>query len=210
MLGKQRFRLDLAVSFRNSPQLWGQAAMTDTPNQSFSLKRQLEMARFERALTVAESVADKRALLTTVELARMNDMLTGRDPNQPSSDPNGPWRDEPVTLTLPSGKTETLALIADPKITARDRLHRATELAEGGAPVDAAVDIYVGLILSHVFKDANRRTAALAAHYFLRRYGVPLSGVAIHEMGVGDLREQGHLDSLYETVRQMAKFASRR
>ena len=33
------------------------------------LKRQLEMARFERAMEVAESLADHRALLTTAVLA---------------------------------------------------------------------------------------------------------------------------------------------
>jgi prophage maintenance system killer protein len=167
-----------------------------------SLQRQLEMARFERAMEVAESLADHRALLTTAELGRLNNILTGKDAE--------PWREKPVTITLPSGRTETLALIADPKITAREKLHRATELAEGGAVVDAAVDIYSALVLSHVFQDANRRTAVLAAHYFLRRYGAPISGLALHEIGLGDLREEGQIEALRETVTQMAKFASKR
>ena len=168
-----------------------------------SLKRQLEMARFERAMEVSESLAEHRALLTTAELARINTILTGK----PQDAASEPWREKPVTITLPSGRTETLALIADPKVTARDKLHRATELAEGGAVIDAAVDIYAALVLSHVFEDANRRTAALAAHYFLRRYGAPISGLAIHELGLGDLREEGQIESLRETVSQMAKFA---
>jgi hypothetical protein len=159
------------------------------------------MARFERAMEVAESLAEHRALLTTAELARINSILTGKGEE--------PWRQGTVTITLPSGRTETLALIADPKITAREKLHRATELAEAGAGVDAAVDIYSALVLSHVFEDANRRTAALAAHYFLRRYGAPISGLAIHEIGLGDLREEGQIESLRETVHQMAKFASK-
>jgi hypothetical protein len=115
-----------------------------------------------------------------------------------------------VTLTLPSGKNVTLSLIADPKMTSREKLHRATELAEAGKVIDAAVDIYAGLVMAHVFKDANRRTAVLAANYFLRRYGVPLSGVALHEIGLGDLREPGQLEALRETIHQMAKFAERR
>lgn len=167
-----------------------------------SLKRQLEMARFERAIEVAESLAQHRALLTTTELARLNNILTGKT--------DDPWRQETATITLPSGKVETLELISNPVLLARDKLHRATEAAEGGAFIDAAIDIYVSLVLAHIFKDANRRTAVLAAHYFLRRYGVPLSGHALHEIGLGDLREEGQIEALRETVKQMAKFASKK
>lgn len=174
--------------------------------EALSLKRQLEIARFDRALEVAESLADHRALLTTAELARLNNILTGKGTDP---DAQGPWRSGPVTITLPSGKTETLSLLADPVITAREKLHRATEMAEEGSVVDAAVDIYVALVLAHCFEDANRRTAVLAAHYFLRRYGVALSGLALHELGLGDLREEGQIESLRETAHQMAKFANR-
>jgi hypothetical protein len=179
---------------------------TGGANSPVSLRRQLEMTRFDRAMEVAESLADHRALLTTAELARMNNILTGK----PQDSNEEPWREKPVTITLPSGRTETLALIADPKVTARDKLHHATELAENGASIDAAVDIYAALVLSHVFQDANRRTAALAAHYFLRRYGAPISGLALHEIGLGDLREEGQIESLRETVTQMAKFAAKK
>ena len=85
-----------------------------------------------------------------------------------------------------------------------------TEMAENGHVVDACVSIYVKLVLSHVFKDANRRTAVLAAHYFLQRYDVPLSGLALHEIGLGDLREPGQIEALKETITQMAKFATKR
>jgi len=164
------------------------------------LRRQLEIARFERALEVAESMANHRVLMTTMELARLNNILTGRNDEDP-------WRQGPVTVTLPSGKTETLALVADPKITAREKLHRATELAEQGLIIDAAVDLYSGMVLSHAFKDANRRSAICVAHYFLVRYGVPISALALHEIGLGDLREPGQIDALRATITQMAKFA---
>ena len=172
---------------------------------SDALRRQLEMSRFERALEVTESLAQHGALLTTAELARINCICTGA--GQESADP---WRKGPVTLTLPSGKKEELALIADPMVTAREKLHHATELSENGAVVDGAIDVYTGLVLAHPFEDANRRTAVLAAHYFLYRYGVGISGLALHELGLGDLREPGQLEIFRETVHQMAKFASRR
>ena len=178
---------------------------------SSALKRQLEVTRFDRAMEVSESLALHRALLTTAELARLNNILTGSNPGEQRTESDeGPWRKGTVTITLPSGKTETLAVIADPVIMAREKLHRATELAESGDVIEAALSIYTGLVLAHVFEDANRRTAVLACHYFLKRYGVPLSGSAIHELGLGDLREPGEMESLRETVKQMAKFAAKK
>jgi hypothetical protein len=167
-----------------------------------SLKRQLELARFDRALAAVEGLAEHRALLTTTELARLNAMITGKNTD--------PWRRETTTITLPSGKIETLALIVDPILTAREKLHKATERAEEGEPIDAAVDIYVALILSHVFNDANRRTAALASHYFLKRYGALISGLSLHELGLGDLRQEGQIEALRKTFHEMAQFAQKR
>lgn len=175
--------------------------MSDKPT---TLLKQLEMTRFERALEVTESLATHRALLTTAELGRINNILTG------NKDDHDPWRQEPVTINLPSGKLESYSLVADPKRTTREKLHRATEMAEAGHVIDAAVEIYTSLVLSHVFKDANRRAAVLGAHYFLKRYGVPLSGLAIHEIGLGDLRQEGQIEALRETISQMAKFAAKR
>jgi prophage maintenance system killer protein len=171
--------------------------------KSDSLQRQLQLVRFERALEASESLAEHRALLTTVELARMNQILTGSTASEL-------WRRQATTITLPSGKTETLALIVDPVLTTREMLHLATEKAESGLVIDAAVDIYAGLVLAHVFEDANRRTAVLAGHFFLRRYGSSISGLALHELGLGDLRQEGQIEALREMIRQMAMFAAKR
>jgi prophage maintenance system killer protein len=173
------------------------------------LKRQLDKIRFERALEVTESLAEHRALLTTFELARLNQILVGKQPARQPGDESGTWRESTTTITLPSGRSETLTLIIDPKITAREKLHRATQLAEDGAVIDAAVGIYTDLVLAHVFEDANRRTAVLASHYFFRRYGVPISGTALHDLPLGDIREPGQIESLRQTVEQMAKFAEK-
>ncbi len=165
------------------------------------LKQQLEQTRFERALEVSESLAQHRALLTTAELARLNQIISGKN--------SDPWRHEPVTLTLPSGRVETLTLITDPLLTARDKLHRATETAEAGATLESAIEIYIGLVMAHVFVDANRRTAALASHYFLKRYGSTLTGIALHQIGLGDLRQEGQIEEFRATVHQMAKFTQK-
>ncbi|MEK6707173.1 MAG: Fic family protein [Bdellovibrionota bacterium] len=173
-----------------------------------SLKKQLEMARFERALEVSDSMADHKVLLTTTELARLNNIITGKS--------GDPWRQEQETVTIktPSGSTKTLTLMADPVIAAREHLHKATELAESSAQssvvIDAAVGVYVGLVKAHSFEDGNRRTAVLASNYFLRRYGVPISGMALHELGLGDINDEAHLQALRDTIRQMAMFAAKR
>jgi hypothetical protein len=180
--------------------------------QPTPLQKRLERARFDRALAVSESLADHRALLTLAELSRLNLLLTGAlaGPSSGTGGDDDPWRQNPVEIQLPSGKKANFNLMADPRVSVREKLHRATELAENGAVIDAAVEIYAGLVLLHPFKDANRRTAVLAAHYFLSRYGVPVSGLALHEIGLGDLREAGEIEALKETIRQIAKFASRR
>jgi hypothetical protein len=173
--------------------------MTEVIFSRDSLKAQLERARFERAIEVAESLATHRALLTTAELARLNNILTGRQPT------HEPWRQGPASLKLRSGREVQFAVMADPIINLRERLHHATELAESGDVLTAVVSLYANMILSHYFSDANRRTAAIAAHYFASRYDLPLSGVAIHEMGLGDLREEGRIEALRQAFESMLK-----
>lgn len=167
------------------------------------LLKQLEHVRFHRALEVASSLAENRALLTTQELERMNQILTGKE----SSDP---WRKGPVELKLPSGRVETLQLIQDPKLSARESLHRNTEMAELGDAPRACLNIYTDLVLAHPFIDANRRTAVLAAHYVLARYGIPLTGTALHDLGLGDLRDPTEKARLEETFFKMIDYAKSR
>jgi hypothetical protein len=152
--------------------------------------------------SLSSSVVVRRARLRATESERLNNIHTGVAEE--------PWRKDPIDITLPSGRTETLHLLKDPKISVRESLHHATELAENGDVIDAAVNVYVGMVLTHPFKDANRRSGVVAAHYFLSRYDVPISGLALHELGLGDVRDPSQIDVLKETLRQMAKFASRR
>lgn len=171
---------------------------------SLTLKRQLEIARLERALEIAEGMALRKVNLTTTELARLNNILTGSEQN------SDPWRIEAVTIQLPSGKKETLSLIQEPSLNIRDILHKCTDLSETGSLIDAVVLIYSKIVLSHFFKDANRRTAVVACHYFLSRYEAPISGLALHELGLGDLRQPEQLELLKNTIQHLTRFASAR
>lgn len=175
-----------------------------------SLKQQLEQTRLERAIEIATDLAGKGALLTTTELARLNEVVTGAGSSTKSPKEDAPWRQEEVTLTLPSGKKETFSVIVNARRVARDKLHQATDRADCGSVLEAAVGIYVGLVQAHVFNDGNRRTAAVAAHYFFAKHNIAMSGLALHELGTRDMRDPEQIRELEASLKQIAKFTSKR
>lgn len=172
------------------------------PKNPNFLRRQLERARFERALEVAESMVGTGAFLNTAELARINNILRGET--------DEPWREDAAVCRLPSGRDEAFQVLADPITKAKEILRAAKDRAAAGEVIEAAADIYAQLVLIHVFKDANRRTAVVAAAYLLRLYGQDISAMGLHELGLGDLRVPGQVDALRETLRNAARMGARR
>lgn len=162
-----------------------------------SLKQQLERTRLERALEVAESLVQKKAFLNSAELARLNNILLGET--------REPWRDSPTVCVLPSGKQHSFQILADPVSKAREILHHARDRAENGEVVEAAADVYAQLVLNHVFRDANRRTAVIAAFYLLKLHGITISAVDLHELGLGDLRVEGQMEALRQLLRNVVQ-----
>jgi prophage maintenance system killer protein len=171
------------------------------PSNPNFLKRQLERARFERALEVADSLVEKHAFLNSAELARINNILRGEK--------DEPWRDGAAECTLPSGREEKLHILADPVNKAREILHNARDRAAAGEYVEAAADLYAQLVLTHVFKDANRRTAVVAAAFLLKCNGIEISAMGLHELGLGDLRAEGQMETLREMLRNAVKMSAR-
>ncbi len=167
----------------------------------FSLVVQLELTRFERALAVSASIANSGALLTTSELARLNKILLGNNTDSNES----LWRKEAVNVKLPSGKLERLELIEDPILATRDKVHQATEQAENGDAIGAVVNLYVGMIKAHAFLDGNRRTAILAIHYFLFKYGFSVSAHDLLAMKLGDVRDPQEVESLKSNLINLIK-----
>lgn len=172
------------------------------PRNPNFLQQQLERARFERALEVAESMVEKGAFLNSAELARINNILLGTT--------GEPWREGPSVCVLPSGREEKLQILADPITKARELLRIAKDRAAAGEVVEAAADLYAQLVLTHVFKDANRRTAVVAAAYLLELYGIQVSAMGLHELGLGDLRAEGQMDALREMIRNAVKMSAPR
>ncbi|MBI3556115.1 MAG: Fic family protein [Deltaproteobacteria bacterium] len=171
------------------------------PRNPNFLQRQLERARFERALEVADSMVESGAFLNTAELARINNVLRGEK--------DEPWREGAAVCSLPSGREENLQILADPITKAKELLRTAKDRATSGEVVEAAADLYAHLVLTHVFKDANRRTAVVAASYLLRLHGVQISAMGLHELGLGDLRAEGQMEALRETLRNAVKLAAK-
>jgi hypothetical protein len=172
------------------------------PRNPNFLQRQLERARFERALEVAASMVESGAFLNTAELARINNVLRGEKAE--------PWREGAAVCQLPSGREESFTLLADPITKAKEILRHGKDRAAAGEVIEAAADVYAQLVLTHVFKDANRRTAVVAAAYLLKLHGVEISAMGLHELGLGDLRAEGQIEALRETLRSAVKLSPQR
>src|SRR5437868_2233711 len=97
------------------------------PQSPNFLLRQLERARFERALEVVGSLVEKGAFLNTAELARINNVVLGTKEE--------PWREGAAICKLPSGREENLQLLADPINKAKEILRTAKDRAAAGEVV---------------------------------------------------------------------------
>ncbi len=153
------------------------------------LKKQLELVRFENTVEYIQKTANAhRKHLNVPELVQVNNMLTHTN--------DDPWRLEPVSLKLPSGRTEELSIISNPVFEARDLIFRARDEAERDNLSEAATFLYSQLVLRHFFKDANRRTAVAATYWLLIEREVEIPAMGLLQIGLGDLRMEKQLDTL--------------
>lgn len=146
-------------------------------------------------------MVEKGAFLNTAELARINNILRGET--------SEPWRDDATVLKLRSGREENFQVLADPVNRAKEILTNAKSRAAAGDVVAAAADLYSQLVLAHVFKDANRRAAVVAAAYLLKLYGLEVSAMGLHELGLGDLREEGQMQALRDMMSNAIKLSQK-
>lgn len=151
------------------------------------LQKQLELERFARAISHVEQTAHTIKRLNANELARLNQMLNGHS--------DEPWRFDAASIQLPTGKVHQMSVMSNPLVVARDVLEHANQMASQDLK-EAALLLYTKLVLAHLFKDANRRTAALATLWFLRANHGDVDVVALAETSVGDLREDADMKKL--------------
>lgn len=167
------------------------------------LKKQLELAKFEKTIEYVSSSARGQKHLNAQELAHINNMLTG------SSD--DPWRTQPVTLQLPSGNEEHFSVVSNPMIRAREIIFQARDTVTAGGDVgEAATKLYQQLVLSHLFKEANRRTAVAATSWLLCEHGINIPALGLLELGIGDLRAAGQSETLRGLIKHTIEIAKSR
>lgn len=161
------------------------------------LQKQLQEQRFLHAVTYVTQSAGGLKKLTTSEVTHLNQLLTGES--------DDPWRFEPTSVRLPSGKTHFLNVVTNPILHARDVISEASRLAGNQELVAAALYLYSQFVISHLFKDANRRTAILATLWLLETYGKPVNSLVLASFSVGDLREESDLENLRTQLEELVK-----
>ena len=159
------------------------------------LQKQLEEQKFLHAVAYVEQSTNGPKILTTAELAYLNQMLTDKK--------REPWRMDPTAVTIPTGKTHHFNIVSNPIPVARDILGESFSIAGNGDLLDAAVALYSKLILAHLFIDANRRTATLAVLWMLRSYNASIDPVLLEKYPVGDLRDPQDLEKLRQKLSMM-------
>jgi len=161
------------------------------------LHKQLEEQKFLHAISYVEQAAGGPKILTTSELGYLNQMLTGKNQE--------PWRLEAAAVTIPSGQTHHFNVLNNPIVTARDILGETFQEAGNGDLKEAVFHLYSQMILQHLFRDANRRTAALAVLWLVRSHRGNIDAVELEKFPVGDLRKESDLERLSQKLSMLIR-----
>ncbi|OQW50419.1 MAG: hypothetical protein A4S09_01100 [Proteobacteria bacterium SG_bin7] len=159
------------------------------------LKKQLEESRFQHTLDYVHEHAGGIKKLGVPELLHLNQML-----NHTTEDT---WRTQPVEISLRTGKKRSFKMITNSIEEARTVLANAHDIVGQGKLIDAATYLYSHLVMSHFFKEANRRTAVVATYWLVREAGKDLDARVLVNTPLGDLSEDSELKKLRETITSM-------
>lgn len=165
------------------------------------LQKQLEDQRFLHGIDYVVKSSHGPKILSTSELAHLNRLLTGD-----SAGDKEPWRFERMSVKIPSGRTHHFNILSNPIVTAREIVGNAWQMAGNQEVVDAAYYLYSQLVLSHLFNDANRRTAVLATLWLVRSHGGTLNARELADFPIGDIREMGDQQVLAAKVQTLISF----
>jgi hypothetical protein len=161
------------------------------------LRKQHEEQRLKHAIEYVHDATRGDKKLTTSELSRLNQIITARKENG--------WRNTPVELQIPTGQTRRLNVISNPVEDARRILGLASDIANNEDVVDAAVFVYLQLVDEHLFEDANRRTAGLAAQWILNQHDYEIDTLELLELPIADVRDFKVRTQLKEQMRSLIR-----
>ena len=163
------------------------------------LQRQLEDERFRHAIEVVHQEAQSQKNLNSSELAHLNQVLTKNAE---------PWRVEATQIQRPGGEVFDINMISNPVARAREIMGKTWDLVAADKAVEAAIYAYTQLVLDHLFKDANRRTAALAALWVLNSQHIELDAYELIKVPVGNLRSAEEREAFAARFREKVQSSS--
>ncbi len=167
-----------------------------SPDKNNPLFRHLEEQRFAHALSYADESSHNLKKLSSQELVHINQILTKQE---------SVLRQTSAEIQLKNGKIQSFSMISNPLIRARDVIADAHDIVFAGNLVEAVYHLYSQLILDHLFNDANRRTAAVAAYWLMGEKHLKLDVVKLLEIPVGDLRDLKTLKELRKKIEELLK-----
>lgn len=170
--------------------------MAPKPPKSL-LQKQREEQKFQHGIDYVTRAAPGIKKINSSELAHLNQLLTGSSEE--------PWRFEATQIQIPSGHTQHFNVTSNPIQRARDILGNAMQRAGNDEVIEAAADVYSHLVLEHLFEDANRRTAVLAALWLLQAHNKDIDAHQLLNVPIGNLREPKDLQALAQKIQDLIK-----
>ncbi|MEQ1664408.1 MAG: Fic family protein [Bdellovibrionales bacterium] len=161
------------------------------------LQQQREEQRFRHAIDYIHEATTGTKKLTTSELSRLNQILTAVTESS--------WRSASVQIKIPSGEIYKFNLISDPVDEARKIIVDAFEIANNESISAAAVFLYLQLVQHHLFQDANRRTASLAAQWLLNSFDHDIDPHELLKIPLGDVRNVFEKKKIGEKIRGLIR-----
>jgi len=144
------------------------------------MQKQREDLRFRRAVDYVHQESRGIKRINSNELAHLNQILTDTDMS--------PWRFEEADIQIPSGRVARFNVLSNPIDRARDILGDAMQMVGNKDVAQAGLYAYQELVSSHLFRDANRRTAVLATIWILETGGIRIDAGKLLAIPLGDLR----------------------
>jgi hypothetical protein len=161
------------------------------------LQQQLQAQRFLHGIDYVQASAGGLKVLNSGELAHLNCILTGST--------GDPWRLESAVISIPTGQTHEFNVLHNPVSLARDILSEVQGVVGSGDLLKAAHTLYTQLVLRHLFRDANRRTAALGTLWLVLSEGGSLDATELDRLPVGDLRNPQNVQQLHSSLNALIR-----
>lgn len=166
------------------------------PSSKNPLQKQLEHQKFLHSVDYVRNESQGLKKLSTTELSRTNSFLTGNAE---------PWRFETVEVQIPGGKVHQVNMLTNPMNRARELISTALQMSGNGQGLEAAAYLYAHLVLEHLFKDANRRTAVSSALWVLLISGYDCDAEELLTVPIGDLRDPQEMASLKQKIEKICR-----